>query len=151
LTKKPATHSEDKKSTNLNESDSPSSSFFDEVASLYNSVGWKNPLLFSQRSTSLDKLLARFNKTIEESHKFKNKIKSNELACINRTKSIPENTTIRREYINCGKQLCYTGEKHGPYYYAYWKEDKKLKKKYIGTHLPKDKEGVLGNNDDDKN
>jgi hypothetical protein len=33
--------------------------------------------------------------------------------------------------------LCYHG-KHGPYYYAYWKdpETKKLKKKYIGTHMP---------------
>jgi predicted transcriptional regulator len=31
---------------------------------------------------------------------------------------------------------------HGPYYYAYWKdpESKKLKKKYIGDHMPKDKE-----------
>ena len=36
LTKKPAAHSEDKKSTILNESDSPS--FFNEVASLYNCV-----------------------------------------------------------------------------------------------------------------
>jgi hypothetical protein len=27
---------------------------------------------------------------------------------------------------------------HGPYYYAYWKdpESKKLKKKYIGDHMP---------------
>ena len=32
--------------------------------------------------------------------------------------------------------------KHGHYYYAYWKdpESKKLKKKYIGNRLPKDKE-----------
>jgi hypothetical protein len=31
--------------------------------------------------------------------------------------------------------------KHGPYYYAYWKdpENKKLKKKYIGDHMPNDK------------
>lgn len=28
--------------------------------------------------------------------------------------------------------------KKGPYYYAYWKdpETRKLKKKYIGTHMP---------------
>jgi hypothetical protein len=33
------------------------------------------------------------------------------------------------------------------YYYAYWKdpESKKLKKKYIGDHMPKDKE--YSNND----
>ena len=32
--------------------------------------------------------------------------------------------------------------KHGPYYYAYWKDpqSKKLKKKYIGDHMPKDKD-----------
>jgi hypothetical protein len=32
--------------------------------------------------------------------------------------------------------------KHGPYYYAYWKDpqSKKLKKKYIGDHMPKNEE-----------
>ena len=55
-------------------------------------------------------------------------------------KSIPENATIRKEYIKCGKENCQ--HKHGPYYYAYWKdpETKKLKKKYVGDHMPKDKE-----------
>ena len=43
---------------------------------------------------------------------------------------IPKNATIRQEYVKCGKFEC---EKiHGPYYYAYWKEKGKLKKKYIG-------------------
>ena len=57
--------------------------------------------------------------------------------CSNRVKSIPKNATIRKEYVKCGKVLCYHG-KHGPYYYAYWKDPKtkKLKKKYIGTHMP---------------
>jgi hypothetical protein len=32
------------------------------------------------------------------------------------------------------------GEMRGPYYYAYYKEDNKLKKKYIATYLPKDKD-----------
>jgi len=43
--------------------------------------------------------------------------------------------SIRKEYINCGKEICQ--HKHGPYYYAYWKdpESKKLKKKYIGDHM----------------
>lgn len=54
---------------------------------------------------------------------------------ISRAKLIPENATIRKEYVKCGKTPCYHG-KHGPYYYAYWKdpETKKLKKKYIGPH-----------------
>jgi hypothetical protein len=59
------------------------------------------------------------------------------LSCVG---TIPENATIRKEYIKCGKQIC--EQKHGPYYYAYWKdtESKKLKKKYIGDHMPKNKE-----------
>jgi len=38
--------------------------------------------------------------------------------------------------------------KHGPYYYAYWKdpESKKLKKKYIGDHIPKNEESSNGCN-----
>jgi hypothetical protein len=44
------------------------------------------------------------------------------------------------------KKLC--EEKHGPYYYAYWKdpEAKKLRKKYIGTHIPESKERVTDDN-----
>jgi hypothetical protein len=73
-----------------------------------------------------------------------NKIKSRQLACADRAKSIPQNATIRKEYIKCGKEMCEL--KHGPYYYAYWKHpgSKKLKKKYIGDHLPK-KEGLENN------
>jgi TPP-dependent indolepyruvate ferredoxin oxidoreductase alpha subunit len=46
--------------------------------------------------------------------------------------SVPSNATIRPEHVKCGKSLC-LGCPHGPYYYAYWKENGKLKKKYIGT------------------
>jgi hypothetical protein len=53
----------------------------------------------------IDKLPARFDKTIEETRKFKNQIKSNKLACTNRAKFIAENVTIREEYINCGKTI----------------------------------------------
>jgi hypothetical protein len=68
---------------------------------------------------------------------FINRMKSMQLACIERAKSIPENATLRKEYVKCGKETC--EELHGPYYYAYWKdpENKKLKKKYIGTRAPK--------------
>jgi hypothetical protein len=60
---------------------------------------------------------------------------------ISRLKSIPQNATIRSEYIKCGKDGC-LHETHGPYYYAYWKDakTKKLKKKYIGDHMPNNKE-----------
>ena len=70
--------------------------------------------------------------------KFLNKIKSRQIACANRAKSIPENATIRKEYVKCGKEVCEL--KHGPYYYAYWKDStsKKLKKKYIGRFDPRE-------------
>ena len=40
---------------------------------------------------------------------------------------IPPNATIRQEYVKCGHP-----DSHGPYLYAYWKQDKKLKKRYVG-------------------
>src|SRR2546427_7666870 len=43
---------------------------------------------------------------------------------------IPENATIRREHIRCGNPDCQ--QLHGPYLYAYWKDGKRLRKKYIG-------------------
>ena len=95
----------------------------------------------------LERSLSSATKTIEKSNKFINKIKSRQLACASRAKSIPENATIRKEYIKCGKQMCEI--EHGPYYYAYWKDtqSKKLKKKYIGDHLPDNKKS----NDDSAN
>jgi hypothetical protein len=91
-----------------------------------------NKSLFGHKYTSLQKLLENANKTTEKATKFLNKIKSRQLAYANRSKSIPKNATVRKEYIKCGKEMCQY--KHGPYYYAYWKdaESKKLKKKYIG-------------------
>ena len=124
------------------------SSFFDRLASLYKDMGlkplldWDKHLFFpkGRRTKSLLKVIEDANRTLAKSNKFLNKIKSRELACSDRAKSIPENATIRKEYIKCGKEMC--EQKRGPYYYAYWKdhESKKLKKKYIGDHMPKDKE-----------
>jgi hypothetical protein len=53
----------------------------------------------------LQKILVNANKAIEKSTKFINKIKSKQLAYANRAKSIPENATIRKEYIKCGKEM----------------------------------------------
>ena len=88
-------------------------------------VDWNKPL-FGNKSTSLQQILENAHKTAEKAAKFLNKIKSRQLACVNRAKSVPENATIRKEYIKCGKEMC--EQKHGPYYYAYWKdpESKKL-------------------------
>jgi hypothetical protein len=51
--------------------------------------------------------------------------------------SIPSSATIREEYIKWGNPNCYRCE-HGPYYYGYWKENGKLKKKYIGRYDPRE-------------
>lgn len=139
-------------STNNNNDNSTSPSYFNEIASFYKDnsrkslADWHKPL-FGHKRISLDKVLANANKAIEKSTKFIDKVKSRQLACVNRAKSIPENATIRKEYIKCGKEVC--EQKHGPYYYAYWKdpESKRLKKKYIGDHMPKNKES----NDDSNN
>jgi hypothetical protein len=46
---------------------------------------------------------------------------------------IPLNATIRQEYVKCGNPDCQN--LHGPYFYAYWKHDKKLNKRYVGKNL----------------
>ena len=49
-------------------------------------------------------------------------------------KSIPENATIRKEYVKCYNEFCLSCP-HGPYYYAYWRSNgKKLNKKYLGRY-----------------
>jgi hypothetical protein len=128
---------------------SSSQSHFNKLASLYevrsrgSIVDWDKPL-FEDKRSSLQKVLANAKKTTERATKFINKIKSRHLACANRAKSIPENAIIRKEYIKCEKQMCEI--EHGPYYYAYLKdpESKKLKKKYIGDHMPSDKKSNDG-------
>jgi hypothetical protein len=46
---------------------------------------------------------------------------------------IPLNATIRQEYVKCGNPDCQ--KQHGPYLYAYWKQDKKLEKRYVGKNF----------------
>ena len=47
--------------------------------------------------------------------------------------AVPERATIRLEYIKCGNYEC--RKLHGPYLYAYWKENGILKKRYLGKSL----------------
>jgi Family of unknown function (DUF6788) len=55
---------------------------------------------------------------------------------------IPEDRHVyyQQEYRNCGKQHCHAcqdGKKgHGPYWYAYWREDGRLRSGYIGKKHP---------------
>ena len=62
--------------------------------------------LLGTNRTSFQKALSNASKVIEKSTKFINKIKSRQVAYVNTTKSIPENATIRKEYIKCGKEIC---------------------------------------------
>ena len=41
----------------------------------------------------------------------------------------------RLEHVRCGKRGC-TRCPHGPYWYAYWREDGRLRSRYIGKTLP---------------
>jgi hypothetical protein len=86
------------------------------------------------------KLLKQSTKAVDKAENLLNKINSFQTLAINRLKSIPQNATIRYEYIKCGKDGC-NHEIQGPFYYAYWKDakTKKLKKKYIGNHMPNNK------------
>jgi hypothetical protein len=92
----------------------------------------------------IDRLCERANK---RTNRLVAKVKSDELRSeakielekirsINNSRNLPGNVTIREEYVKCGKSDC-SRCKHGPYYYAYWKDDSgKLKKKYIGKYPP---------------
>ena len=115
----------------------------------YNSLtDWNRPLFSSSgRGASLYKVVARANKTLLKAQKLMDRIESVEQTSRYNVQSVPTNATIRKEYVRCGKLGC-EQEPHGPYYYAYWKEEsagagrsacrKKLKKRYIGTRLPND-------------
>ena len=43
--------------------------------------------------------------------------------------------TFRQQLVRCGKQGCATCP-HGPYWYAYWREDGRMRSRYIGKTLP---------------
>jgi hypothetical protein len=45
--------------------------------------------------------------------------------------------TIREEYVKCGKKGCRKCP-HGPYRYVYWRENGKLRKRYLGTPVTQD-------------
>jgi hypothetical protein len=55
--------------------------------------------------------------------------------------SVPENATIRKEYVKCGNHSCRRC-KHGPYYYAYWRNQGRRFKKYLGKYDARDKKLV---------
>lgn len=48
---------------------------------------------------------------------------------------LPPTLTYRQEHVRCGKDTCRSCP-HGPYWYAYWKQEGRTRKRYIGRHLP---------------
>ena len=106
--------------------------------------GWsKLKKTIDKQLEKADKLIAKFN-----SEKLRSiaKVKSEQLTSTNNSRNLPGNATIRKEYVRCGKLDCQS--KHGPYYYAYWKDDSgKLKKKYIGKYRPSIDKHKSSNND----
>ncbi len=43
--------------------------------------------------------------------------------------------TYRQERVRCGRASC-TKCPHGPYWYAYWRENGRLRSRYVGKQLP---------------
>ena len=95
---------------------------------------------------SLKKMREKAIFLIKESEKVLVKINSKIQTASRNSKSIPQNATIRKEYVKCGKEFCIRCN-HGPYYYAYWRDENgKLKKKYIGRNDPREKETGIQDN-----
>jgi hypothetical protein len=51
---------------------------------------------------------------------------------------VPEGqkVTYRLEEVKCGKATC-TRCPHGPYWYAYWREDGRVRSRYLGSARPR--------------
>ena len=47
---------------------------------------------------------------------------------------LPPTLAYRQEHVRCGKASC-SRCPHGPYWYAYWREDGRTRKRYVGRHL----------------
>lgn len=83
-----------------------------------------------------DRFFADASDVITRTNRLSGRINSQKALEEKNSKSIPWHATIREEYTKCGKPECNRCN-HGPYYYAYWKENGKTKKKYIGKYDPR--------------
>ena len=91
---------------------------------------WNDPEFVSKYS---DRFFADGYALVEQTKRLSAKINSQKDLTSKNYASVPSNATIRKEYVRCGNPYC-NRCKHGPYYYTYWKENGKLKKKYIGKY-----------------
>jgi len=95
---------------------------------------WNDPEFVSKYS---DRFFADSYALVERTKYMSARLNSQRALSSRNYKSIPSGATIRKEYVKCGNPYCYRC-KHGPYYYGYWKENGKLKKKYIGKYDPRE-------------
>lgn len=84
-----------------------------------------------------DNQLKEIEKTNERIKMINNKFNDNAYSVLLNHNSLPDNASIREEFVKCGKETCNLFP-HGPYYYAYWKDsiNKKIIKKYVGILKP---------------
>jgi hypothetical protein len=113
--------------------------FLSGIDESFKSAGFKDSFSDILKPMPFWKLMKKINKTIALVKILNAKHESSVSRCSNRAKLVPMNATIRKEYVKCKKSNC-CYERHGPYYYAYWKDpaSKKLRKKYIGGHFDRD-------------
>jgi hypothetical protein len=116
------------------------SSFESILQSRYDSITYMSKS--SPRFNRLYRALKHADRRIERANKFLRKTQTAKARSIENAKCLPENATIREEYVKCGKPFCLC--EHGPYYYAYWIDSstKKLNKKYIGNYFQQAKENI---------
>jgi hypothetical protein len=94
---------------------------------------WNDPEFVDKYS---DRFFADGYALVEQTKRMSARINSQQYVSSKNFASVPSNATIREEYVKCGNPYCYRC-KHGPYYYAYWKEGRRLNKKYIGKYDPR--------------
>jgi hypothetical protein len=84
----------------------------------------------------LNALESKSQVMLEHSNNFIYKTEAKKQIVSERHESIPDNAIIREEFIKCGKDSCLKCP-HGPYFYAYWKDENgKLRKRYVGLYKP---------------
>lgn len=94
---------------------------------------WNDPEFVSKYS---DRFFADGYSLVEQTKRMSARINSQQDLTSKNYASVPSNATIRKENVKCGNSMCYRC-KHGPYFYAYWKEGRRLNKKYIGKYDPR--------------
>jgi hypothetical protein len=125
---------------------------WEKISTIIDSIALRNRILSSSTDTRInshnvwndpefvskykDRFFADSYALVNETKKMSARLKSQEALSSTNYNSIPSSATIRKEYVKCGNPYCSRCE-HGPYYYGYWKENGKLKKKYIGKYDPR--------------